>query len=1784
MSQFSRKTLALIRSKLLDLTRRNRLLNYKESIRSIRIVDELPDETFKLLISGDKNLELLPLHEKREEQLELIDSEISTNTEKSISVDGQTDKNNELPLPKTKNAIKHMDSRLQTIFSDQVLERRCKKLRQESKTAIEETGCNLLHLAIGFLDWYEDDNSTEINRAPLILIPIYIEKTRIDRESGCYKYVISYTGEDIETNLSLAEKLNSDFNLILPSFDDDIMPEDYLNDVRHAISHMPRWNVAREMVIGLFSFSKLLMYKDLDNNRWPEGNKIEEHHNIIKVLVGSDDVVNIKDTIYGEEYAVDHDPRVSKMPTILDADSSQLSVISDAIYGRKNLVVEGPPGTGKSQTIANLIAAALHEGLSVLFVAEKKAALEVVRSRLDHAGLGDFCLELHSHKTQKGQLHADIARRRNSFFHDAKHLDSEMDDLATERKNLLAYSNLVNSIVGPNEETVYDIFWAVEKHISNIKIAPVIRYDVSNAMKLSRQQINECVNTLQDIARLLNELPDESISAWRGLKPKSLFPGDEQNVSLQLNNLLKKIDSYIEFLKNNRTHSAFPAQMKMATIRHLPIVNMDVLLSKPSLYFENLAPKFIEKINIDLLYTLDSKIAKYRQLTRESVLIDHALANDLDFEKVQSLSEAADSLKSIGYADKVTSDIVKIIALHDQAIAILQELDEVAKATNNFMPEETTCIIDCQKILAINKNYVEDLSDITMKELHPLYVLESTKTLFNVARKECESLVEKMADHGSFFNIRYVPEPKKIDEYVCGLRKYRGSLFAVFAKEYRDIKRSVKAILKEPKYFKVKDLHERLELLTDTIRKIENIQKNEQYRSVLGSLYSGIDTDWNKLAAYIEWGQNLSETIGSQRHAHSLMLNISEVYKKLPNAAKIINEKLTTLKPLREQLNIDENLKIGESIIPLAERKKKIEDSMSIIRKYELLQDSNINAISDAAHSFLESVQIINGLNLSKEIYISLLEDEYRGINTDTGKFLITAKWVNEIISSSKLSNAFIDWLVNEETEKKLSILIQTLNINKDFIEACNKFQDDLTQYGDVDKEWLFGDTNSNTDLSMVRNSILQCLHNLNYLITYCDYYHVREKGIKLGLSKIIKSIETEKISIEESGSLYKLAVYDSMARDIITNNPKLKSFTRSAYEGMRSRFAALDRNNIKNFRDRIAYKASRCKIPSGIGHGPVKDYSELALLDKELQKQKRHIPIRQLVKRATNALKAMKPCFMMSPMSVAQYLEPGQIYFDLVVMDEASQLKPEDALGAIARANQLIIVGDPKQLPPTTFFDRTDSTEEDIDERSAIQDTKSILDICWLNYDKRRLRWHYRSEHESLIAFSNYQFYDGDLIIFPSPKGKKGEYGVHRHYIEEAAYLKGRNQIEAEAVAIAVVEHFKRNSTSSLGVATMNREQTDLILDILERKQKEDKWLEEKIKATESTTEPFFVKNLENVQGDERDVIFVSTTYGPDPSTRRVYQRFGPITGETGWRRLNVIFTRAKKRLDLFTSLHSRDIILSENPSRGTQALKAYLEYAETGTIPDYGKFNHIGGRQPDSDFEVAVCKILNERGYKTIAQVGVAGFFIDIGVLHPQRDGEFILGIECDGATYHSAKSVRDRDRLRQEILERKGWKIHRIWSTDWFKNREKEVERLISLVKQVIIADSSIVKQPTFKYKGLDGMIANLASSGKSESDISRLKADTVTSPRQYEPSNGGTLKEELLEYRQANIFPNYPDTSNSILRDEMLERLVRLKPTTKDEFYKYIPMPLRQNTDGKQMQYLGDILEIIESYSS
>ncbi len=407
------------------------------------------------------------------------------------------------------------------------------------------------------------------------------------------------------------------------------------------------------------------------------------------------------------------------------------------------------------------------------------------------------------------------------------------------------------------------------------------------------------------------------------------------------------------------------------------------------------------------------------------------------------------------------------------------------------------------------------------------------------------------------------------------------------------------------------------------------------------------------------------------------------------------------------------------------------------------------------------------------------------------------------------------------------------------------------------------------------------------------------------------------------------------------------------------------------------------------------------------------------------------------------------------MIFDEASQVKPADAIGAIARGRQVVVVGDSKQLPPTSFFDTlimSDESDAD-DDAPGTSDVESILGLfCARGAHQRMLRWHYRSRHESLIAVSNYLFYNNRLVVFPSPDRAKRYLGLIHRRIEKAPYDRGRtrtNPGEAKAVAEAVMEHAREQLRKpaqerlTLGVATFSMAQRDAILQNVEVLMRQNPTCEEFLGFHEH--EEFFVKNLESVQGDERDVIFISVGYGRT-SEGYLAMSFGPLNKDGGERRLNVAITRARQRCEVFTTLGHEEIDISRTQAKGVFALKTFLAYAATGKL----EVPVETSRPQDSLFEEQVLDALTRRGYTVHAQVGCAGFFLDLAVVDPNHPGRYVLGIECDGASYHSARSARDRDRLRQAVLEGLNWRICRIWSTSWFRNPEKELKRVIEAIQ--------------------------------------------------------------------------------------------------------------------------------------
>ena len=541
------------------------------------------------------------------------------------------------------------------------------------------------------------------------------------------------------------------------------------------------------------------------------------------------------------------------------------------------------------------------------------------------------------------------------------------------------------------------------------------------------------------------------------------------------------------------------------------------------------------------------------------------------------------------------------------------------------------------------------------------------------------------------------------------------------------------------------------------------------------------------------------------------------------------------------------------------------------------------------------------------------------------------------------------------------------------------------------------------------------------------------------GFGPIADGLADGGINAREALPMADLQIAEALWRCACSDDPDLPRLEGGARDATVTEFRALDHRRIELARSEV--------LGSYLARRPTGATGEMGVVRAEIGKKRAHLAIRKLMESAGAAVQGLKPIFLMSPLSVAQFLPPGRLGFDLAVIDEASQVPPEEALGAIARCRQMIVVGDDKQLPPTNFF-RMVSEDDDGDDGDATParaaNFESILTLARAcGGAERMLRWHYRSRHPSLIAVSNRLCYSGELLLPPSPVVTGDHIGLSLVKTPRGHYDRGgsgRNPAEAELIATAVEQHLARRPDASLGIACFSISQRDAIDDALQAH-----GVLAAAEAFAPKGERLFVKNLEAVQGDERDVIFISIGYGPD-AQGRMTAGFGPVSQDGGERRLNVLISRARLQCLVFSSITAGDIPADAKP-RGTRMLREFLHFVETGQIAA----GEVNPANFDSPFEEAVANAIRRHGYEVVPQVGVSGFRIDLGVLDPKQPGRFVLGIECDGAAYHSGRSARDRDRLRQQVLEGLGWNLYRIWSTDWFHAPQREAERLLAAIER-------------------------------------------------------------------------------------------------------------------------------------
>lgn len=594
------------------------------------------------------------------------------------------------------------------------------------------------------------------------------------------------------------------------------------------------------------------------------------------------------------------------------------------------------------------------------------------------------------------------------------------------------------------------------------------------------------------------------------------------------------------------------------------------------------------------------------------------------------------------------------------------------------------------------------------------------------------------------------------------------------------------------------------------------------------------------------------------------------------------------------------------------------------------------------------------------------------------------------------------------------------------------------------------------------------------------------------------------------------LAVEDAWLRAILDGlefkERLVSAFDRDSHSRHRDEFDQTDRQHRDSTADRIIRLTAESIIET------MNQFTEEALLIRqEAAKKRRHLTVRQLLRRAPNVLTALRPCWTMSPILVAEMIPADRQLFDVVIFDEASQIPPAEAIGSLARAPQAVIAGDSRQLPPTAFFSRSvgdDGEDEEEEGFSLTSDIESLLDIARALLRDTMLEWHYRSRDDRLIAFSNNHIYGGSLTAFPGAiTGKPVELQLipFRPIVGERGTRS--NPDEVEKVVDLVLRHARNSPNQTLGVIAFGQHHADNIENSLARRLSENSDISLDEFFSDKNDERFFVKNIERVQGDERDVIILSVGYHKDVNGNLPY-RFGPILSEGGERRLNVAVTRARSHLIVVSSFSHHDMDPSRSIAKGVQLLRQYLEFASSGG-------ENLGGDiidVPLNAFELDVKDGLEQRGIPVTPQYGVSRYRIDFAAAHPKEPGRMVLAIEADGASYHSVPTARDRDRLRQQVLESKGWRFHRIWSTSWFRDREAELDKLEEAYYRAVDASESSEPTPVSGRTSVVPPIDNSPQRG----------------PRPSIPRKGTRGIQSITDYSQCQLV----ELANWILADTLL----------------------------------------------
>lgn len=1596
------------RTELLDLSARNRLLNMPRSSKSaktIEIVEEKSDEIYRLLVTEGKPFTFLAGRPDKKEGEE-DDSQANEDDESALQI---------VSLGSIDASERYSDTKLQTRMTPSVLQKRLLDLYLDARTLEEEQGVNILFLALGSLKWIDPLNKENIRYAPLLLIPV-----RLERGTAGERFKLRVRQDDQTANLSLEAYLDRVHKLRLPELeiDEEFVPGSYFNAVAQAISTKPDWTVnPDDVVLGFFSFAKFLMYRDLDPELWPSNSKLTDQR-IVRSLLG--DGFEPWEQMLSDDDPIDPHISPAEMLHIVDCDSSQTLAVHDVRRGA-DLVIQGPPGTGKSQTIANVIASAIADGKTVLFVAEKMAALDVVKRRLDQAGVGDACLELHSNKANKRSV-LDELRRTWELGSPRGEFPSNLNEaLQAARDDLNGHASRIHRPFRESGLTLFQVMGQLTRLKRegqgpvDLKLDDIGTWTPGDLVKRH--------NILYELTQRIEEIGRPDSHPWRGVGLTMVLP-------TTLERLLPRIESALAALQDFEVRAASLAErVEQNAPQYFPDTSSlcdvaAIVGAAPEIGSLALSSSIWNERHADIAAVV-RKGTQFRRVTEH--LKERVSSNAID----APVSILLDSLAWVSSEAEVP--------LFDNAAELVRLLPGLKEAASKLQAElRATGLADdvggVARLLTLGER-VAAAPDASPEAF--------AATVWDHGVEQASDLVDAVA---VLEMLRADLEDKVLDSaWTTDVASARRALATKtgftkhFSGEWRNAKALVRSILRDTSMPEA-DMVRLLDTLSKAQSALRVVRDADAFgRSAFGADWRGERSAAQPLAAMVAWMRTLRGLGPEPRLIAGQLAERTEVARQTES----LRERLEKVQPILSDFWRNLGPHASDAFVDASDNRIRLD---RLIERASLLAESDraikhllvempltLKERIDRLREIVGWQDLRQQINEASELGQAAFGDAWQRQNSD---WLILARAVDWISKNSELRQ-IASRVMDREAVRRDGIALReaTSPVETSVLELLNALETEPAE--------VFGAEDlSRVAIATLRSRLSVWIAAPEQLSKWVSFKDRADHARALGLDDFVVGISAGTIPTSVARSSFDMVYYEALLHEIIKEQPDLAKFDGHLHGQLVADFARLDKTRIKAASLQVIREHSR-RIPPQGGVGPV------GILRAEMARRRGHMPIRQLMQRAGQAVQAIKPVLMMSPLSVAQFLTPGRMNFDLLVMDEASQIQPVDAIGAIARCRQVVVVGDEKQLPPTKFFAKMTGTADDNDDDDGAQvaDMESILGLFTARgAPQRMLRWHYRSRHQSLIAISNSQFYESKLFIVPSPYTQEAGMGLRFHHIPDGIFDSGgtaANIIEARKVAEAIIAHAKTYPNLSLGVATFSVNQRRAIQEEVETLRRLNPDTEEFFHSHSS--EPFFIKNLENVQGDERDVIMISVGYARSANSP-LSMRFGPLGADGGERRLNVLISRAKRRCEVFASITDDDIDLARVKGKGVFALKLFLQYARTGRL----ELARRTSRGPDSIFEEQVAAALQEKGYQVHPQVGIAGFFIDLAVADSRRPGRYLIGIECDGAAYHDARSARDRDRLRQAVLEDHGWIIHRIWSTDWFQRPHEQLQRTIEAIE--------------------------------------------------------------------------------------------------------------------------------------